>query len=136
MTTPGSNPNANGSGGVLTCPNCGQPLAAYIGEPGEAPWLSTTCALSWHPSELGAAVRESWDPVTRSHGYQATKVRSAVAADIATARAAGVNIPAEHLGVLTDAQLADLDARGGIAAGYRAQVDQVRAGRGKGGGGA
>lgn len=117
---------------VLTCPNCGRPLAAYIGQPGEAPWLCIPDALSWHPSELGAVARESWDPVTRSHGYEAQTVRAAVAADVAAARAAGVNVPAARLGVLTDAQLADLEARGGLAAGFKAQVDQVRAGRGGG----
>lgn len=122
MTTP--------SGGALTCPNCGRPVAAYLGQPGEAPWLCTPCALSWHPSELSAEARSLWDPVTRSHGYHALHVWQAVASDIAAARAAGVNFPVDRLTVLTDAQLATLDGWGFVAAGYRAQVDQVRAGRG------
>lgn len=108
--------------GPLLCPNCGRPLVAYVGPAGHAPWVCTFDALSFHPAELTPAGRALWDGVSRSFRRD-EGLRSRVAADVAAAAVAGVNVPQERLGALTTGQLSQVRGLTGLSAGFRSAVD-------------
>ena len=108
--------------GPLLCPHCGRPLVAYVGYAGEAPWVCTFDALSFHPAELAPSGRVLWDAAARSFRRD-EGLRAAVVSDVASAVAAGVNVPQERLGALTTGQLSQVRGLTGLSAGFRSAVD-------------